>query len=165
MEEDGRNERGSEEDAAQENSTADLAQPSPPQNLPPTTEEQPKPYAEFTSFSEADAKRSFLFSHMADHPWPYLLLIPIAFALLIGFGWTRDDKVETDTSRMWIADKGMYARNQRYAHSLGVHESGASSFAAMATSRDEKNILTADRLEEIRSRMEKVENITVSMAS
>ena len=155
MEEDGLRELGSE-DVAQENTPED--------SVEPPTDKQPRTYSRFrsfVSFSEADEKRSFLFSHMADCPWPYLLIIPIAFALLIAFGWTTDDRVETDTSRMWIADEGSYARNQRYAKSLGIHESGASFFAAMATSRDGKNILTANRLEEVRSRMEKVENITV----
>ena len=114
-----------------------------------------------SSFSKANEKRRDLFSFMADFPWPFLLIIPITFAIIIGFGWTTDDKVEAKIGRLWIKETGSYAQDQNYAESLGVGDLAQSAFAAMAISRDGKNILTTNRLEEIRDRMEQAESTTV----
>ena len=97
---------------------------------------------------------------MADCRWPFLVVIPIAFAIIVGFGWTVDDKVEDEIGRLWIKDSGSYAQDQNYADLLGV-DVAESAFAAMAVSRVGKNILTANRLEEIRARMEQAESTTV----
>ena len=50
---------------------------------------------------------------------------------------------------------------RQFHESWGMREVGISTFLAMASSRDGENILTANRLEEIRSRMAQVENTTV----
>ena len=123
----------------------------------PLSQKKPSPTVA-SSFS--DEKRGF-FSFMADFPWPFLLIIPIAYAIVIAFGWTTDDKVENRIENLWIKDTGSYARDRNYANSLGVSDLAESAFAAMAISRDRKNILTADRLEEIRERMEQTEATTV----
>lgn len=113
-----------------------------------------------SSFSEADAKKSFVFSFMADYPWPFMLLIPLAFLFIIGFGWTKEDMVQNEIDSMWVEEKGNYARDLKYAMSVGAYDV-ESAMLAMAVSRDGQNIMTADRLEEIRDRMEKTEGTMV----
>jgi hypothetical protein len=102
------------------------------------------------------------FHFMARMPLPFLVLIPVAFAFLIGFGWAIDEKVENEVAKLWIAQNGDYAKDQEYAKNLGTDDLSATSFPAIAISRDGKNIMTANRLEEIRSRMESTEGTTVS---
>jgi hypothetical protein len=102
------------------------------------------------------------FHFMARMPLPFLVLIPVAFAILIGFGWQTNDKVETEVANLWIAQDGDYAADQEYARNLGSDDLSSSSFPAIAVSRDGKNIMTESRLEEIRSRMEATEATTVS---
>jgi hypothetical protein len=102
------------------------------------------------------------FHFMARYPLPFLVVLPIVFAILIGFGWTKEDMVENDISNLWVAEDSDYARDNEYQRSLGARSTSSSSFAAMAISRDGRNILTDDRLEEVRSRMEAAEKLTVS---
>ena len=64
-------------------------------------------------------------------------------------------------SQLWIAQDGDYARDQDYASSLGVNDLGSSAFAALAIGRDGGNMLTAERLELVRQRMEETEGTTV----
>jgi hypothetical protein len=111
-------------------------------------------------------KSTYFFSYMADFPWLFLVAIPIAYALLIYLGWkTTEDRVQELVSRLWIPDKGSYARDQRYAAGLGVEENSASAFLAIAYSRDGGNLLTSARLEEVRARMEETENTKVRRLS
>ena len=112
-----------------------------------------------SSLTDKEEKRSF-FKLVADFPWPFLLIVPIAYALIIAFGWASDNKVETSTEKLWIEDDGAYAMNQAYAEEFDMRHMGVSSFLAMAVTRDNSNILTSSQLEEIRARMEKVENET-----
>ena len=45
---------------------------------------------------------SWPFPHMVKMPWPYLIIIPVAYALLCGFGWSQDDYVEEQVAEIWI---------------------------------------------------------------
>jgi predicted nucleic acid-binding Zn-ribbon protein len=107
----------------------------------------------------ANAHPFFLF--MARHPWPFLVLLPIAFFLLIGFGWSTSDKIEDEVTNLWIAQDGHYAADVNYMNSLGVDDLGASSFAALAIARDGGNMMTAERLALVRERMEETEKTQV----
>lgn len=104
----------------------------------------------------------FFFQHMARMPWPYLVGLPIVFALLLGFGWSVDDKVEQEVANLWIPDDGDYGQDRKYAQSIGVDDLGASAFAALAIGRDGGNMLTAERLALVRDRMERTEKTKVS---
>lgn len=110
------------------------------------------------------SNHSGFFSYMADVPIPFLVLVPATFALIIAFGWTTDDKVENQVFSLWTAQDSDYARNRLYAKSLGMDEFG-SVFLGMGISRDGRNIMTANRLEEFRARMEATENTTVRYSS
>eukprot|EP00978_Attheya_sp_CCMP212_P025628 scaffold82799_cov44-Attheya_sp.AAC.2 len=102
---------------------------------------------------------------MARFPWPWMLVLPVIFAILAGAGWSQDEIVETEVANIWIATSGDYYKDKEYRLSLlppgNSARGGASSFAAVASSRDGTNIFTADRLEEIRTRMEATESVTV----
>ena len=98
-------------------------------------------------------------------PWPFLVILPIAFAFLTGFGWSQDDYIEEKVSEIWVPKRGDYAKNLDYAKSVGREELSATSIAAMAISRDGENLFTPSRLEEIRERMEKTEATTVRFLS
>ena len=102
-----------------------------------------------------------LFVFMARYPWPFLVIVPIVFALFLGFGWNTDDRVEQEVSKLWIAQDGDFAKDQKYARSIGVNDLGSSAFAAVAISRDGGNMMTADRLEAVRQRMEETEGTQV----
>ena len=101
------------------------------------------------------------FEHMARMPWPYLVALPIIFALLLGFGWSVDDKVEQEVANLWIPESGDYGQDRNYAKSIGVDDLGSSAFAALAIGRDDGNMLTAERLELVRDRMEQTEKTEV----
>ena len=141
-------------------------------NADMTTAPPPPPEEEIdnNSFSgrpgaaqRSSKKKSRLFSTMADYPWPFMLFLPIVFALIIAFGWGwTDDKIEDEVAKQWIAQDGAYASDQAYAKSLGVDDLDSTNFLAMATTRDGKNILTADRLEAFRQRMQEAESVEVS---
>lgn len=103
-----------------------------------------------------------LFHQMTKIPTLYILFWPVLFALLIGFGWTRDDIIEERVVRIWIPTRGSYAQDTAYADKVGNRNTlGLTSFAAMAISRDGNNLFTASRLEEIRNRMERTERTTI----
>ena len=128
-------------------------QPSHPPISPVSTESQ---------HSKDDIEKNyFLFSFMADFPWPFLVVVPLVLAFLIAFGWSMDDKVEVKVENLWIATKGSYARDKDYAATYGMKETPVSTYLTMAKSRDGGNLMTADRLEEIRTRMEEAESTTV----
>lgn len=105
-----------------------------------------------------------LFRSMVHNPWPYMLFLPAVFIVLICFGWSRDDIVENEVTHIWIPQSGSYANDVKYARRLGRGDRTTSSFAAMAIARDGKNLFTTERLEEIRSRMEATESISVRAA-
>ena len=117
---------------------------------PKATDEEPPP-----------PKGNGLFVVMARYPWPFLVIVPLVFALFLGFGWTTEDRIEQEVSNLWIAQDGDYAKDQDYAESLGVNDLGSSAFAAVATARDGGNMLRAEHLEAVRSRMEETEATTV----
>lgn len=118
------------------------------------------------SLSDEDGDHHYsrgLFYRMATYPLPFLFVLPVIFAALIGLGWSKDKNeiVENQIANIWISTSGSYARDRAYLKSLGRIESSVSTFAAMALARDSGNLFTASRLEEIRARMEKTERTTV----
>lgn len=109
-------------------------------------------------------KKSQLFVYMSGRrtAWPFLVILPALWALFVGLGWSQNDIIEDEVSKIWIATSGDYYKDRQYEKSLDLGDStAASTFLAMSISRDEGNLFTADRLEEIRSRMETTELITV----
>jgi len=106
--------------------------------------------------------RTALFSSMAGGVLfiPCLIILPVLFAVFIGIGFSRDDIIEDEVIKIWLKEGSDYSKDRDYARDLGV--SGAiSTLLAMSSSRDSENIMTEDRLEAIRQRMEAVENVTV----
>ena len=126
-----------------------------------STEEDARPLPTSMLLSPDEEKRAFLFSHMADMPWPFLVILPIAFILITAFGWTSDDKIEKEVANLWIAEDGDYAADRDYAEAFSENDLGSTSYAALSISRDGTNILTATRLAEVRDRMEAAEATTV----
>jgi hypothetical protein len=116
----------------------------------------------FAPTETAEPKKAWLFHHMAIMPWPYLIILPAVFVVLIGVGWTQDSYIEEEVAKIWIPTRGSYAKNIAYAESLGEGDLATTNFAAMAIARDGGNLFTEERLEEIRQRMEKAESTTVS---
>jgi hypothetical protein len=50
----------------------------------------------------AEPKKAWLFHHMAIMPWPYLIILPALFAVLIAVGWTQDNYIEDEVDKIWI---------------------------------------------------------------
>ena len=99
------------------------------------------------------------------HPIPFTIILPAILIILLAIGWTQDDIVEEEVNEIWIRKSGSYYEDKEYADSVrGLTStkgrSGTSNFAAMAVARDGGNMFTANRLEEIRKRMETVEKDT-----
>jgi hypothetical protein len=111
---------------------------------------------------EGPIKGNAFFLFMARMPVPFMLILPVVFCFLLGFGWTTDDKIEQEVADLWIAEDGSYAKDLDYATSIGVEDLGATSYAALAISRDGGNMLTAERLALVRDRMEAAEGTKVS---
>jgi len=92
----------------------------------------------------------------------FLFFFPILWIVFIGLGWTGEDLVETDVNALWTRQRSDYKENLDYAEQYNEGDLGdTTSFAAMAVSRDQGNLFTPSRLEEIRLRMEETENTTV----
>jgi len=92
---------------------------------------------------------------------PCLLILPALFALFIGLGLTRDDVIEDEVYNLWSSESSDYYQNVEYSSDLGV-SSGLTTLLAMASHRDtDGNIMSSESLEEIRTRMEAVEGVTV----
>lgn len=103
-----------------------------------------------------------IFALMVKRPWPFIVVIPVILIVFTAVGWTRDDIIEDYVYNIWTPTRTEFSRDKAYARSLDKAESLTSTFAAMAVARDGGNLFTADRLEAIRARMEKVEATTVS---
>mmetsp|Transcript_3113 Transcript_3113/g.3680 ORF Transcript_3113/g.3680 Transcript_3113/m.3680 type:complete len:1362 (+) Transcript_3113:138-4223(+) len=105
---------------------------------------------------------SSLFSSMSGGALmiPSLLLLPAIFAVLLGIGWTRENIIEDSIYKIWTDTGSDHYKNKQYAEDVGAR-GRSTSFLAMATSRDSTNILSGEKLEEIRQRMEAVETVKV----
>lgn len=107
-------------------------------------------------------KTAPLFYNMVVCPFPYVVILPVVFAILLVMGWTQDDYIEKEVNRIWIPQSGTFADDREYAKSLGKDASTVSTMLAMALSRDGENLFTDERLQEIKERMETTEGITVT---
>jgi hypothetical protein len=108
-------------------------------------------------------KRSFFYSRVADFLWPYLFIVPLAFTVLIAVGWSTNGEIQQEVAGLWVPQDGKYYADQKYAARWGSDKLSYSSYSALAISRDGTNIMTADRLDEIRRRMEATEATTVGL--
>jgi len=106
-------------------------------------------------------KAQWPFSQMVTMPWPYLLIVPISYILLCGFGWAQDDYVEEEVNNIWTPKSGSYYGDKEYARGYGKDIISSSSMLGMAIARDGGNLFTESRLEEIRQRMERLEAVTL----
>lgn len=105
-----------------------------------------------------------LFSSMAGGALfiPCLILLPAIFAVLIGMGlFAKDDIIEDQIYKIWASERSKHFSDIEYMMEMGS-ETGSSSLLAIATSRDDDNLFTEAKLEEIRNRMEQMEIVEVS---
>lgn len=110
-------------------------------------------------------KKSALFHAMTGRwAWLFMLILPAVWIVFLSLGWTQDDYVEDSVYNIWSRSGGDYYQDKEYAEDvLGEDNLVTSSFLAMAKTRDgNDNLFTAERLEEVRARMEKAERATVS---
>ena len=114
-----------------------------------------------TDANEIQTRGGMLFRIIAQKPPVFCLVLPIVFAIFVGVGFTREDYVEDSVGEIWIPNTDILVKNSKYFESIGVKDFTSTSFAAMAISRDGGNLFREDRLEEIRKRMEDIENLTV----
>lgn len=105
---------------------------------------------------------SNLFHAMAKVPVFFMLFWPAVFIVIVYFGWTKEDIIEDQVNNIWVPQKGQMKKNRDYSDENGLDGLQGSSFAAMAIPRDGKNLFTAERLEEVRARMEKAEGTTLT---
>ncbi len=95
----------------------------------------------------------------------FLLFLPILWGVILGIGWSIEDKIEEEVYNIWTRSRSSLANDRDYARKLDRNHLQASSFAAMAVARDGQNLITKERLEEIRLRMEETERTSVSHAT
>ena len=136
--------------------------PTPQRHVSIQESDDVKPGKGLTDDDLSDEHPFFLF--MARRPWPFLVTLPVVFVLLLGFGWSTEDRVEDRVVNLWVAQDGHYAKDINYAQDLGVDDLGSSSFAATAIARDGGNMMTAERLALVRERMEETEGTQVSVS-
>ena len=117
---------------------------------------------------EAEAESSSFFSSLVTNPFTLLLslfLLPALWCVFVGIGWSKEDKVEDSVYEIWTRQRSELRRDEDYAEDLGRGDFGSSSFLAMAIARDGGNLMTSDRLETIRARMQETEEITVRLVA
>ena len=91
----------------------------------------------------------------------FLFFLPILWGVILGLGWSIEDKIEEEVYNIWTRSRSSLANDREYARKLDRNHLQASSFAAMAVARDGQNLITKERLEEIRLRMEETERTSV----
>lgn len=91
----------------------------------------------------------------------FLFVLPALWGVLVGVGWSKDDKIEEEVYNIWTRQRSDFANDKEYSEAIGRADAPASTFAAMAISRDGENLFTPERLEEIRTRMEEAEATTI----
>jgi hypothetical protein len=92
----------------------------------------------------------------------FLAALPILWVIFIAIGWSKDDKVEESVYNIWTRQRSSFNQDKDYATEYDRGKFGLTSFAALAVARDDENLFTPLRLEEIRKRMEETEGTTVS---
>ena len=100
--------------------------------------------------------------------WIFLCTLPIVWIVFVAIGWSKEDKVEDSVYNIWTRQRSDYNKDLDYVTNIigkdGINQRlGATSFAALAVSRDNTNLFVPSRLEEIRTRMEETESTTVSL--
>jgi hypothetical protein len=91
----------------------------------------------------------------------FLFFLPILWGVILGIGWSIEDKIEEEVYNIWTRARSSLAKDREYANKLDRNNLQVSSFAAMAVARDGQNLITKERLEEIRARMEETEGTSV----
>lgn len=93
---------------------------------------------------------------------PFLVTLPVIFVVFIGISNSLEGTVEDRVYKLWSNKESDYYNDRAYAEKLDI-KSKSTSFLAMAKSRDEKNIFTSKRLEEIKLRMQETEDVMVCL--
>ena len=120
-------------------------------------EDPPPPPSVHSSFFEFMIQRRSIFM--------FLVTLPILWIVFIAVGWSKDDRVEDSVYNIWTRQRSSYKEDIDYASDYDRDRLGATSFAALAASRDGENLFTPDRLKQVMDRMEETEATTVSASS
>ena len=94
-------------------------------------------------------------------PLPFLLVIPILLAILIGVG-LQQVVVENKIYNIWVPMESPYAKDVSYRDSVAVDMSN-SLFLAISKPRDQKNALQSDMVLEMAERLEYAQSTTVTV--
>jgi hypothetical protein len=132
----------------------------------------------------SSSKMAKLFQHffrlMVQYPFVFMIVWPILCIVVIALGWTvTGDIVNDNIAQQWIPQRGSYANDVAYGVAVqGDRGLGATTIAVMAIARPDRtgdgssadglsssstnNLFTANRLAQIRARMEAAETVQVS---
>jgi hypothetical protein len=121
------------------------------------------------------------FRLMVQYPFVFMIVWPILCIVVIALGWTiTGDIVNDNVAQQWIPQRGSYADDLAYGLAASGGDDrglGATTIAAMAIARHHRrgdgsaadgsssstnNLFTANRLAQIRARMEAAETVQVS---
>ena len=105
-----------------------------------------------------------IFIFIGRYPWPFILIPTIALIALAIAGFSQDNIVEKDISKIWSATSGQFFKDRQYEQNVLLGSSGrqdVTTFSAMAVSRDGGNLFTSSRLDEINERMKQLAEIEV----
>jgi len=92
---------------------------------------------------------------------PFLITLPVIFVVIIVISNSIEGTIEDRVYKLWSNKGSDYYNDRAYAEKLGI-KSKSTSFLAMAKSRDEQNIFSSKRLDEIKQRMIETESVTVT---
>ena len=133
-------------------------QPATSSNMEDATDQQ-----DLSSSSPPPTRAPWLFLTMTRCPYPFLVILPFLFVMLICLGFSRPNVIEEDVSNLWIPSDGSYKQDKDYAKRVGADgPDDTSSFAAMALSRHGDNLFTEENLDAIVERMQRIETTPVS---
>jgi len=106
------------------------------------------------------------YTFMGRCPYPFAVIIPTVLLALLIVGFTQEDIIEKDINNIWTSTTGQFYNDINYMKSIVTKDTAGrqdlTTFSAMAVSRDEGNLFTADRLDEINERMKDLADVTVS---
>jgi len=98
---------------------------------------------------------------MANQPWLFLIVWPIALSLFIAYGLFNrggESFIETEVEYLWIPTGTEFYRDKEYLNSFMGPATGVSTFSGVAFVRnDDDNIMTSEHLNEIINRMKQIE--------
>ena len=87
---------------------------------------------------------------MSAHGLAFVIFLPCIWIILTAIGWSKDNLIEEDITKVWIPQSGSFLDDKEYKDSIVQNDPNDNTAClAMSKSRDNQHIFTVKCLEEI----------------